>query len=137
MKPIPILIISPDRKLLDYLRQHLPDSEFECRLAAPGNSFLEKAEGIRIAIVDRIDRRPLEAPEEIARLKEFCRSLPVIAISEHSTERDAAVVRQGLFYYMSGPPGRPLIRVIRAAADAWEAAGNGPSYSESKTKETP
>ncbi len=118
MRTLKILVISPDRRLLNYLDEQLSKNEFEFISCKPSEAFTTPAEGVHVAIVDRIDERPDAASLEIARLKESHAGIPIIAVSKCSSTRDAAAIRQGVFYYLAGQPGSKLLRIIRAAADA-------------------
>ena len=55
---------------------------------------------------------------EIAVLKEFWPGVEIIAYSLRSTETDASIVEQGVFYYAGSASVDELIRVIYAADQA-------------------
>lgn len=112
-----VAIISPSADLGVALSRSLSAGRFELTDIRPGPAVLRDLRRCRpeIAIVDRIDERPEAAQLEIALIKEICPETPIIALSRDSSESDASVVEQGLFYYMAAPSNGDLIRVIDAA----------------------
>lgn len=75
-----------------------------------------RREAPEIAVIDGIDERPQAAQIEIALLKDRCPDVQVIAVSGRSSESDAGVVEQGIFYYLTASIGHELPRLIEAAA---------------------
>lgn len=132
MRPICIFVISPETILTTCLKSKLPPGEFEIIGTKPGYEFTPQVQKAHIAVVDRINERPEEAKLEILRLKKYKPDILVIAVSEHSTARDAAVLRQGVFYYLAGVSEQKLIRVIRAAAGTIQKSNNGISLLQNK-----
>jgi len=118
---IKIMVVGPDNGLSSFLKEKLPETGFEIFHCIPGANFIGEARRAQIAVFDRIHERTENARQEISMLKENNPKLPIIAISEHSTGRDADVVNQGVFYYLAGYSGQKLLRVIRAAADSIES----------------
>jgi hypothetical protein len=55
------------------------------------------------------------AQMEVALLKDQHPGIPIIALSEQSSEFDAEVVEQGIFCYLAGCSRDELLRVIEAA----------------------
>lgn len=113
-----VLVISPDPALSTFLEEKLHDSRYEIVNCRPGSKFAELASRSKIAIVDRINERPEAARREIAVLKKIDPTLPIIAVSEKSSDRDARVVNQGVFYYLAGYSEQKLLRIVYAAAES-------------------
>lgn len=124
MRPICIFVVSPETTLTSYLASSLPPTEFEIISMKPGDEFTPQVERAHIAVVDRINERPEKAHIEIYNLKKYKPDLLIIAVSEQSTALDAAVVRQGIFYYLAGYSELKLLRVIRAAAGTIQKINN-------------
>ncbi|MBI4600852.1 MAG: hypothetical protein HY721_02720 [Planctomycetes bacterium] len=115
-----VLVDSPDASIGELLRERLPGSDFHVVSTQPGPAFLRTARCVLpdIAVVDRVHERAEAALLEIAVLKDARPGVRIIALSEESSPKDARVVEQGIFYYMTLPTGRELVQVIRAAARA-------------------
>jgi len=113
-------VISPSGCLSEALAGVLPEDRFVVAAATPGSGVMAtvRRERPHVAIVDRIDERPQAAPLEIAALKELCPDARIIVLSVRSSDEDAKVVEQGIFYYMAAPQVSDLVRVIHAAASA-------------------
>ena len=75
----------------------------------------------QIAVIDRIHERPDAAQMEIAILKEAYPDVRIIALSEQPSARDACLVEQGVFYYLTMGVGPELIRRGSLAALVWLA----------------
>jgi DNA-binding response OmpR family regulator len=118
MKPIRILIISPETSLRPFLEDKLPDSMFRVFQSSPGPALMDFFHQAEIAVIDYIDERPETVQLEVALLKKWKSKIPIIVISRNSSEQDVRVVEQGIFYYLTGQPEQKLTRVIHAAADA-------------------
>ena len=116
MKPIRILVISPEMSVGSFLEGALPVSQFRVLNSTPGPSIMEPAHQADIAVIDSIDERPDVAQLEIAMLKNKNSKMPIIVISRNSSDQDIRVVEQGVFYYLAGEPEQKLIRIIHAAA---------------------
>lgn len=114
------MVISPSGALSAALARELPPSRFLVLDIRPGPRVLEAArrEQPRIAVVDGIDRRPESAQLEIALLKELCPGVEIIALSNESSEQDASVIEQGVFYYRAAASAHELVRIIDAAERA-------------------
>lgn len=112
-----IIVLSPGNEIKSYLEDSLAGSSFEIIGCQSIRDFIELAERAQIAIVDRINERPKTARLEISLLKNMDEDMPIIAISDNSTPRDADVIKQGVFYYMAGYTEQKLERVIHAATD--------------------
>lgn len=117
MKAIRIIVVSPETAITSFLYDQLPPSDFDVIGCNPGDECIVRMQQVQIAIIDRINERPDTARREIALLKKNHPGLPVIAISKHSSDRDASIVQQGIFYYLAGYSEQKLLRVILAAAD--------------------
>lgn len=117
MQRTQVAIISPTADLGATLSRSLSAGRFDLADIRPGPAVLRELRRFRpeIAIVDRIDERPEAAQLEIALLKDLCPEAPIIALSGESSESDAPIVEQGIFYYMAAPSDGDLIRVIDAA----------------------
>lgn len=91
--PVDLAHVRPDAELVERVRARSPD----------------------VAVIDRIDERPVAAQLEIALLKERSPHVRIIAVSARSTKEDAAVVEQSIFYYLAGGTETQLARVVEAA----------------------
>lgn len=123
MSTTTVVVISPSEQLGAVLSQALSPERFDVVEVRPGPGVLRvlRRERPRIAVVDRIDERPEAAQLEIALVKELCPEAPIVALSGKSSETDAQVLEQGIFYYMAAPSGGDLVRVIHAAERATAA----------------
>ncbi len=117
MKPIRILVSSPETSTGAFLESTLSASRFRVFTINPGPSFMELAHRAEIAVIDCIDERPDVAQLEIAFLKKMRPKIPIIVISRNSSDRDVRIVEQGIYYYLAGKPEEKLVRVIHAAAE--------------------
>lgn len=122
---IRIVVISSSGALSAALSEELPSSRFHVLDIRPGPRVLDAArrERPRIAVVDGIDERPAAAQLEIAVLKELCPGVEIIALSNESSEQDASVVEQGVFYYQAAASAGELVRIIDAAERASVSKG--------------
>ncbi|HSE42433.1 MAG TPA: hypothetical protein VLH08_16830 [Acidobacteriota bacterium] len=118
MKLFKVLVCSPSGGIQNFVEYQLPASEFSVVAVQPGPEFVEIArrEHPDIAVIDCVPHRLDAAQMEIAFLKDIRPDVRIIALSEESSVEDAKIVEQGIFYYMTAPPGRELIQVIVAAA---------------------
>ncbi len=119
------MVISPSDDLAVRLASELPSPRFEIVSVRPGSQLLKTVRRDRagIAVIDRIDCRPEAAQLEIAVLKETWPDVEIIALSLRSTETDASVIEQGVFYYTAAAELGELVRVIHAAEQAATAKG--------------
>jgi DNA-binding response OmpR family regulator len=117
---IRIVVISSSGALSAALSEELSSSRFHVLDIRPGPRVLDAArrERPRIAVVDGIDERPEAAQLEIAVLKELCPGVEIIALSHESSEQDASVIEQGVFYYRAAASSDELVRIIDAAERA-------------------
>jgi len=129
-----IIVLSPGNEIDSYLKQSLSGSTFEIVGCHSSREFIERAGRAHMAIVDRINERPNTARLEIALLKNIDEDMPIIAISDNSTPRDAEVIKQGVFYYMAGYTEQKLGRVIQAAAEMISHSRNKSSKISNCTK---
>jgi DNA-binding response OmpR family regulator len=121
MRHLKLLVISGNDETGAWLTRRLAAGGFEVTTALPGPTLIHtvKASRPHVAVLDRIDTRPKAAPMEVALLKDQSPGVQIIALSEHSSEIDAGVVEQGIFYYLAGRSREELLRVIEAAACEW------------------
>ena len=131
-----ILVISPGPRIGEILTE--APSDFEVIDIRPGPDVVEVArrEQPQIAVIDGIHERADVALMEIALLKDLQPDVQIIVLSERSSVRDARIVEQGIFYYMTAPPGQELIRVIEAAirlVARKKGAIRGPIHRPSRT----
>jgi DNA-binding response OmpR family regulator len=112
-----IIVISPDAGIGTMLTEALCRSRFDVVDVRPGPDVVATArrEQPQIAVIDGIHERAEAAELEIAVLKHMQPEVQIIALSKESSARDARIVELGIFYYMAGPPGKELIRVVEAA----------------------
>lgn len=118
MKLFKVLVCSPSGGIQNFVKYQLPVSEFSVVAVQPGPEFVETArrEHPDIAVIDCVPNRLDAAQMEIAFLKDTRPDVRIIVLSEESSVEDARIVEQGIFYYMTAPPGMELIQVILAAA---------------------
>jgi ActR/RegA family two-component response regulator len=133
-----ILVISPGTRIGEILAG--APSDFEVIAIRPGPDVVEVArrEQPQIAVIDGIHERAEVALLEIALLKDLQPDVQIIVLSERSSVRDARIVEQGIFYYMTAPPGQELIRVIDAATRLLarkKGAIRGPIHRPSRTNQ--
>jgi DNA-binding response OmpR family regulator len=124
MGRLKLLVVSDEEAGL-WLTERLSPLDFTVSVVAPGPKLVEAARTTRphLAVLEGIDRRPKAAPLEVAVLKDQSPGVQIIALSENSSEFDAGVVEQGIFFYLAGRSRDELLRVIDAAAREWEASG--------------
>lgn len=117
MTPTTVVVISPSSLLGIALSRALSTSGFQIVPIRPGPDVLDavRRERPRIAVIDRIDERPEAAQLEIALLKTLSPGVQIIAVSDRSSEVDAAVIEQGIFYYAVGASSGELVQLINAA----------------------
>lgn len=126
MQTARVVVVSPSRALGTALVRRLPSARFDVVDAEPGPDVIKAVSRNRpgIAVIDRIDERPEAAQLEIAVLKELWPGVEIIALSSNSSEIDASIVEQGVFYYTAAAPIEEVVRVIlaaeRAAASRWK-----------------
>jgi DNA-binding response OmpR family regulator len=122
MVPLHLLVISADDETGSWLVQHLPERRFRVKSARPGPTLIPTVRSWRpqVAVVDGIDRRREAAQMEVALLKDQSPGVQVIALCERSSELDAQVIEQGIFYYLAGCSRGELLRVVEAAAREWK-----------------
>ena len=124
-----ILVDSPDPRVEQMLRHRLSRERFRIVDVPPRANFIElvRHERPAIAIIDRINERQDAALLKIAIVKDSCPETRIVAISSSTSMADAAIVEQGVFYYVTNPTWDELIRIIEAAANA---LGSQPSESQ-------
>ena len=112
-----VVVVSPSRALGVTLLRRLSPARFEVVDVEPGPGVVRAVCRNRpgIAVIDRIDERPEAAQLEIAVLKELWPGVQIIALSSNSSETDASIVEQGVFYYTAEAPVDEIVRVILAA----------------------
>ena len=117
-KSVQVVVVSPGEALGRSLVRALDAERFEVTDVRPGAGLVKalRRETPDVAVVDAIDERPQAAQIEIAVLKDRCPDVQVIAVSGRSSESDAWVVEQGIFYYLTAPLGDELPRLVQAAA---------------------
>jgi DNA-binding response OmpR family regulator len=115
--PTTVVVISPSSMLGIALSRALSTSGFHIVPVRPGPGVLDavRRERPRIAVIDRIDERPEAAQLEIALLKTLSPDVQIIAVSDRSSEVDAAVIEQGIFYYAVDASSAELVQLINAA----------------------
>ncbi len=132
MSHLQVLVISGGSETGSWLAERLSPRGFKVRTAHPGPGLVRAVREGRphVAVVDGIHARPGMAQMEVALLKDQHPGIPIIALSEYSSEFDAEVIEQGIFCYLAGCSLDELLRVIEAAAGARErsherSAGSG------------
>ena len=125
MTPTTVIVISPSSMLGVALSRALSTSGFQIVPVRPGPDVLDAVRRVRprIAVIDRIDERPEAAQLEIALLKTLSPDVQIIAVSDRSSEVDAAVIEQGIFYYAVGASSGELVQLINAAERSYSRKG--------------
>lgn len=125
MTPTTVIVISPSGMLGVALSRALSTSGFQIVPVRPGPDVLDAVRRVRprIAVIDRIDERPEAAQLEIALLKTLSPDVQIIAVSDRSSEVDAAVIEQGIFYYAVGASSGELVQLINAAERSYSRKG--------------
>ena len=115
-----ILINSPDSELAQALQKELEPGEYSVSDARPGPSFVRTVRGEKsdIVVFDRVHEHPEASEVEIAIVKDIRPEARIIVISGKSSERDAKIIEQGVFYYLTRGTSSELVRVIKAAAQS-------------------
>lgn len=126
MQTARVVVVSPSRALGAALVRRLSAARFEVIDVEPGPDVVKAMCRGRpgIAVIDRIDERREAAQLEIAVLKEIWPGVEIIALSSNSSEADASIVEQGVFFYSATASVDEVVRVIHAAEQAavsrWE-----------------
>jgi DNA-binding response OmpR family regulator len=117
---IRLLVDSPDPRTALFLRGQLAAGDYRITGVGlqPGFADLVRRERPHLVVFDHVDERQDLARARIVELKRLCPEVRVIAVSENPSVRDAVVIEAGLFYYLTLPVGRELVRVIEAGARA-------------------
>lgn len=124
---IRILIHSPSSAIAQFLRKDLDPDRYEVSSVQMGPEFVQvfRRIGPQIVILDRVDERQEAAQIAIAMVKDIHPDTRIIIISEQSSKKDAGIIEQGIFYYLTSGAGRELIRVIQAAAQSMRVQQEG------------
>lgn len=117
-----ILVDSPDPNVEQMLRDQLSHQCFRVVNVPSRVNFIEfvRRERPEIAVIDRINECPDAALLKIAIVKDNCPEARIVVISSSTSMADAAIVEQGVFYYVTNPTWNELVRIIKAAATAFE-----------------
>lgn len=124
MKQLAVMVVTPDPGLDQYLASRLPPDRFEVTEVRPGAPLVDAVDRTPpdIVVLDRIEERGDAVQVEIALLKRRRPEVRVIAVSEHSSAKDATVVEQGVFFYLAGHSRTEecvrLVDLITAAAES-------------------
>lgn len=117
---IRVLINSPDIEMAPALRKALGSESgmYSVSDARPGPVFVRTVRGDKtdIVVFDRVHEHPEATQVEIAIVKDIRPEARIIVISGESSEKDAKIIEQGVYYYLTSGAGPELIRVIKAAA---------------------
>ncbi len=115
-----ILVNSPDEAVARVLQDGLDPEAFLVTDVRPGPAFVRSVRGAcwDIVVIDRVNERLDAAQVEIEVVKGLRPQARVIVISEESSEKDAKIIEQGVYYYLTSGTVPELIRVIKAAAEA-------------------
>lgn len=118
MQRLHVMAVTPDKALGRYLETRLSRARFEVSDHRPGTDFIEAAykTAPHIAVLDHVAERGEMAQMEIALLKKRRPDVRIILVSSNSTEADASLVEQGIFFYLAGGSHYGLVRVVCAAS---------------------
>jgi DNA-binding response OmpR family regulator len=117
MAHLQVLVIGFGEDTAGWLSERLSPLRFRVSTVAPGPDLVRAMREGRpqVAVLDGIHAPHRAAPLEVALLKDRSPGVQIIALSEESSERDAEVVEQGVFYYLAGCSREELLRVVEAA----------------------
>jgi DNA-binding NtrC family response regulator len=117
MSHLQVLVISTGTETGSWLAERLCPRRFSVSTARPGPGLIRAVRAGRphVAVVEGIHTRPGMAQMEVALLKDQHPGIPIIAVSEQSSEFDAEVVELGIFCYLAGCSRDELLRVVEAA----------------------
>jgi len=117
---IRVLINSSDKEMVETLRRDLEPITYSVSDARPGPAFVRtvRSEKSDIVVFDRVHEHPEVTQVEIAIVKDIRPKARIIVISGQSSEQDAKIVEQGIFYYLASGTGPELVRIIKAAAQS-------------------
>jgi DNA-binding response OmpR family regulator len=118
-----VLVDSPDPATGEFLEGNLPPDRFQVVTVGSRLGFVEFARQQRpeIAVLDWVHEGPEAVQLKIAVLKQIRPQVRIIAMSERPSVRDAKIVEEGIFYYLGAAVGVQLVRVVEAAACAFQA----------------
>ncbi len=117
---IRILINSPNEDVTRVLRSGLDPEAYWVTDVRPGPAFVRTVRGewSDIVIIDRVHERSDAAQVEIEVVKSLRPQARIIVISGESSEKDAKIIEQGVYYYLTSGTVPELIRVIKAATES-------------------
>lgn len=118
MQQLRVMVVTPDSALSRDLAERLSKKRFTVIDLRPGPEFVDVAYRCvpDIAILDRIEQRRGSAMLEISILKKRRANMPIIVTSGESSEAEASIIEQGVFFYFAGRSRRDLARLVLAAA---------------------
>lgn len=113
-----VLVVSPERVLMDFLKRELDEAEFALVPTLPGAEFVRSLRQASpdIAVIDRIHAARDVAEMEVALLRDVRPGARIILVSEIPSREDARLVEAGVFFYLSASPPLRLPELVRAAA---------------------
>jgi DNA-binding NtrC family response regulator len=122
MSRLKLLVISSADETGEWLEGRLDSRAYGVSTVRPGPGLIAAVREARpdVAVLEGIDTRPRAAQMEVALLKDQCPGVQIIAMSGNSSEYDAGVVEQGIFFYLAGCSREELLRLVEAAAREWE-----------------
>jgi ActR/RegA family two-component response regulator len=126
--PIRVLVSTPDEAMARALETALQEPEFAVALGRPGAWFVQDVRQVRpqIAVLDRVHERHRAAQNEIAVLKDCQGDVRIVVLSQEPSPADAALVEQGVFFYLAVPSLPKVVALVHAAAVSLQAEAAGP-----------
>ncbi|MBI2566268.1 MAG: hypothetical protein HYV63_04455 [Candidatus Schekmanbacteria bacterium] len=115
-----LLVCSPEPEIAVALERKLGEQRMRVVAVAPGVAFVRSvmAERPLMAVLDRVDERPVAAQMEVELLKIARPEVRIVVLSAHSTPHDAALLKQGVLYFVAQSWRQVLAQVVDAAIQA-------------------
>lgn len=120
---VQVLVSTPDPSTARALESALQGPEFTVAVARLGPWFVQDVRQVRphVAVIDRVHERHRAALNEIAVLKDCGAGVRIILLSQEPSPADAALVEQGVFFYLAVPSLPNVVALVHAAAASLRA----------------
>ncbi len=120
MQAVRLLVSSRESLVGDFLKSHLPGSQFEIHMAKPGIGCLDRAMRLHPDIVViEVDREDAGSDIEIVAVKHACPDARIVVLGPAPPMADGAVVERESVWYLLGPWREKLVQVVEAAAQSF------------------
>lgn len=113
-----LLLVDDDAALLFTLQEVLGEHGFSCVTASSGKQALERCDEVDAVLTD-LNMPEMDGLELLAAIKTRTRSLPVVVLTAHGSERSAVLaMRQGAYDYLTKPfDGDELVMVMQRCCE--------------------